>query len=175
MDQPRIGNETSSLIDPHNQTSGGEKASSPEQKQQKSKNSESSHQPARKSESLSLPSGSAISEALRNSKSLEELTKPLLENDQPQETSDLKELNMPFLESDNEGSAEKVEDAFVCSSPSNSAAIDRSISSIQLDKSKPKKVGRRERMFDLRKKMSKKFEEKKSRHIVEKMRAPSEK
>ncbi|XP_004512702.1 uncharacterized protein [Cicer arietinum] len=178
---PESGNETSSLIDPHNQTSGGVKASNPEQKQQKSKNSESSHQPARKSESLSLPSGSAISEALRNSKSLEELTKPLLESDQPQETSDLKELSMPFLESDNEGSAEKVEDVSVCSSPSNSAVIDRSISSIQQDESKPKKVGRRERMFDLRKKMSEKFEEKKrhieekSRHIVEKMRAPSEK
>jgi hypothetical protein len=48
--------------------------------------------------------------------------------------------------------------------------MDRSISSFQQDDSKPKKIGKRERMLDLRKKMSEKFEEKK-RHIVEKMRA----
>jgi hypothetical protein len=175
------GNETSNPIDANNLTSGGSKASAsartssdgPELKQQKSKNSESRQDPARKSDSLTLSSISSFSasSSLRNSKSLEELSKPLLESGQQQETSDSKDNSMPSIESDHEASEEKMEDVSVCSSPSNSvAAMDRSISSVQQDDSKPKKIGKRERMLDLRKKMSEKFEEKK-RHIVEKMRA----
>ncbi|CAJ2667023.1 unnamed protein product [Trifolium pratense] len=172
------GNETSYPIDANNQTSGGSKASAriesdgPELKRQKSKYSESRQDPARKSDSLTLSSISSFSAALRNSKSLEELSKPLLESGQQQETSDSKENSMPSIESDYEASVEKMEDVSVCSSPSNSVAImDRSISPVQRDDSKPpKKIGKRERMLDLRKKMSEKFEEKK-RHIVEKMRA----
>jgi hypothetical protein len=172
------GNETSNPIDANNLTSGGSKASAsartssdgPELKQQKSKNSESRQDPARKSDSLTLSSISSFSASLRNSKSLEELSKPLLESGQQQETSDSKDNSMPSIESDHEASEEKMEDVSVCSSPSNSVTMDRSISSFQQDDSKPKKIGKRERMLDLRKKMSEKFEEKK-RHIVEKMRA----
>jgi hypothetical protein len=173
------GNETSNPIDANSLTSGGSKVSAsartssdgPELKQHKSKNSESRQDPARKSDSLTLSSISSFSASLRNSKSLEELSKPLLESGQQQETSDSKDNSMPSIESDHEASEEKMEDVSVCSSPSNSvAAMDRSISSVQQDDSKPKKIGKRERMLDLRKKMSEKFEEKK-RHIVEKMRA----
>jgi hypothetical protein len=172
------GNETSNPIDANNLTSGGSKASAsartssdgPELKQHKSKNSESRQDPARKSDSLTLSSISSFSASLRNSKSLEELSKPLLESGQQQETSDSKDNSMPSIESDHEASEEKMEDVSVCSSPSNSVTMDRSISSFQQDDSKPKKIGKRERMLDLRKKMSEKFEEKK-RHIVEKMRA----
>ncbi|WJX66817.1 hypothetical protein P8452_51330 [Trifolium repens] len=172
------GNETSNPIDANSLTSGGSKVSAsartssdgPELKQHKSKNSESRQDPARKSDSLTLSSISSFSASLRNSKSLEELSKPLLESGQQQETSDSKDNSMPSIESDHEASEEKMEDVSVCSSPSNSVTMDRSISSFQQDDSKPKKIGKRERMLDLRKKMSEKFEEKK-RHIVEKMRA----
>jgi hypothetical protein len=172
------GNETSNPIDANSLTYGGSKVSAsartssdgPELKQHKSKNSESRQDPARKSDSLTLSSISSFSASLRNSKSLEELSKPLLESGQQQETSDSKDNSMPSIESDHEASEEKMEDVSVCSSPSNSVTMDRSISSFQQDDSKPKKIGKRERMLDLRKKMSEKFEEKK-RHIVEKMRA----
>ncbi|KAJ1383004.1 Synaptotagmin-like mitochondrial-lipid-binding domain [Sesbania bispinosa] len=180
------GNETSTSSDTNNQPSVGVKASArtscdgPELKQQKLKSSESSQEPPRKSDSVALPSSSSSSITLRSSKSLDELTKPLLENDKPQETRDLKELRSPSLQIDNtnEISGEKVEDISVCESPSRGMVMDKSISLIEQDDSRPKKIGRRERMLDLRKKMSEKFEEKKrhieekGRHIVEKMRGP---
>jgi hypothetical protein len=122
------GNETSNPIDANSLTSGGSKVSAsartssdgPELKQHKSKNSESRQDPARKSDSLTLSSISSFSASLRNSKSLEELSKPLLESGQQQETSDSKDNSMPSIESDHEASEEKMEDVSVCSSPSNS-------------------------------------------------------
>lgn len=180
---PESGNETSNSIDTvgkahstdtSNETSARTSTDGPELKQQKFWKSDS-----RKSDSPTVSSISSISAALRNSKSLEEFRKPLLESGQQEETSDLKDLCTPLLESgSNEASEEKTDDVSVCSSPSNSVVPDRSTSpsSIQQDDSKPKKIGKREKMFDLRRKMSEKFEEKKrnieekGRHIVEKMR-----
>ncbi|RHN52198.1 hypothetical protein MtrunA17_Chr6g0477861 [Medicago truncatula] len=157
------GNEISNPIDTNNQTSGGVKASaktsgdSPEPKLQKLFSSESRQDPARKSDSQAFPSSFSFSAAIRNSKSFDELSKPLLESGQQQETTDLKDLSMPSLESDHEASEEKTDDVSVSSSPSNSAVMDRSISSAQQDDdSMPKKIGRRERFLDFRKKMSEK-------------------
>ncbi|XP_058779343.1 uncharacterized protein LOC131653268 isoform X1 [Vicia villosa] len=183
---PESGNETSNSIDTvgkahptdtSNEASARTSTDGPDLKQHRFRKSD-----ARKSDSLTLSSISSLSAALRNSKSLEEFTNPLLESGQQEETSDLKDLCTPLLESGpGEASEEKMDDVSVCSSPSNSVVLDRSISpsssSSQQDDSKPKKIGRRERMFDLRRKMSEKFEEKKrnieekGRHIVEKMRA----
>lgn len=157
------GNEISNPIDTNNQTSGGVKASaktsgdSPEPKLQKLFSSEPRQDPARKSDSQAFPSSFSFSAAIRNSKSFDELSKPLLESGQQQETTDLKDLSMPSLESDHEASEEKTDDVSVSSSPSNSAVMDRSISSAQQDDdSMPKKIGRRERFLDFRKKMSEK-------------------
>lgn len=183
---PESGNETSNSIDTvgkahptdtSNEASARTSTDGPDLKQHKFRKSD-----ARKSDSLALSSISSLSAALRNSKSLEEFTNPLLESGQQEETSDLKDLCTPLLESGrDEASEEKMDDVSVCSSPSNSVVLDRSVSPSsspsQQDDSKPKKIGRRERMFDLRRKMSEKFEEKKrnieekGRHIVEKMRA----
>jgi len=163
------GNETSNPIDTNNQTSGGVKASAktsgdgPEPKQQKPKSSESRQDPARKSDSHVLPSSFSFSAAIRNSKSFGELSKPLIESSQQQATSDLKDLSTPSLDSDHEAREEKTDDVSVSSSPSNSAVMDRSISSTssaQQDDSKPKKIGRRERFFDFGKKVNVKVSEK---------------
>ncbi|KAK7291253.1 hypothetical protein RIF29_06245 [Crotalaria pallida] len=139
-----------------------------ENKPQKPKRAESCREPARKSDSLALPLSSSSSMTLRNSKSLDELTTPLLENDRRQE--DLKELRTPSLRSDttHEDSEEKVEDISDCQLPPTSAVLHKQNSSVEQDNSKPKKIGRREKMQDLRKRMSEKFEEKK-RHIEEKV------
>lgn len=163
------GNEISNPIDTNNQTSGGVKASaktsgdSPEPKLKKLFCSESRQDPARKSDSQAFPSSFSFSAAIRNSKSFDELSKPLLESGQQQETSDLKDLSMPSLESDHEASEEKTDDVSVSSSPLNSAVMDRSVSSTssaqQDDDSKPKKIGTRERLLDFRKKVSEKVEE----------------
>ncbi|CAK8532370.1 unnamed protein product [Lathyrus sativus] len=181
---PESGSETSNSIDTvgkahptdtSNEASARTSTDGSELKQQKFRNSNT-----RKLDSLTISSLSSISEALRNSKSLDEYMKPLLESGQQEETSDLKDLCTPLIESGREeASEEKRDDVSGCSSPSNSVVPDRSSSptSIQQDDSKPKKIGKKERMFDLRRKMSEKFEEKKrnieekGRHIVEKMRA----
>ncbi|TKY44975.1 Testis-expressed sequence 2 protein [Spatholobus suberectus] len=181
------GDETSTSTDTNNQPSGGLKASArtlsdgPELKQHKPpKSTKSSQEPARKSDSLALTPSSSSSITLRSSKSLEELTTPLLENDKPQETRDLQELRTTSLQNDNthEASEEKMGDISVSESPPRNVVMDKQYSSIEQDDSRPRKIGRREKMLDLKKKMSEKFEEKKrhieekSRHIVEKMRGP---
>lgn len=170
------GNETPTSIDTNIQPSSRVKANArslsdvPELKQQKLKSTESSQEPARKSDSQALILSSSSSSILRNSKSLEELAKPLLENEQPQGTSALKDLSVPSLQNDI-NTHEASEDISVSEAPLINVVTDKSNTSIESDDLKPKKIGRREKMLDLRKKMSEKFEEKK-RHIVEKMRGP---
>lgn len=186
------GNETSTSVDTNNQPCGGLKAyartlsEGPEIKPQKPpKCTKSNQEPARKSDSLALPPIPSTSLTLRGSKSLQDLTTPLLENDRPQETRDVQELRSISLQNDNtnthEASEEKMEDISyisVSESPSRNLVMDKRYSSIEQDDSRPKKIGRREKMLDLKKRMSEKFEEKKrnfeerGRHIVEKMRGP---
>ncbi|KAK7270733.1 hypothetical protein RJT34_26118 [Clitoria ternatea] len=181
------GNETSTTTDTDNQPSVGLKASAgtlnddPELEQHnKLKRTEYSLEPARKSDSLAIPLTTSKSFTLRNSKSLEELTTPLLVNDKTQETGYLKELGTPSSLNDNtdEAREDKMGYISVSESPCRSIVIGKQCGSIELDNSKPRKIGRKEKMLDLKKRMSEKFEEKKrhieekSRHIVEKMRGP---
>ncbi|KAJ0255690.1 Uncharacterized protein HA466_0087610 [Hirschfeldia incana] len=104
------------------------------------------------------PASSAAALTVESDKSLEELKTPLLESSEKQETA---------AHGGNEGEIVPVN-------------VQRSVvSSEEVDSSfKGKKMGTRERMFDFRKKVGEKFEEKKrhmeerSRQIVEKMRGP---
>ncbi|CAL0321080.1 unnamed protein product [Lupinus luteus] len=172
------GNKTSTSIDSSNQPSSGVEASAstssngPENEQKKSKSAETSQEPGRKSsDSLPLPSSSSGSPTLESSSCLEELTTPLLDNDRPQETIDLIESRTPSLQSDkgHETTEQKMED---------NLELQKQNHSTKQEDGMPRKMGRKERMLDLRKKMSEKLEEKrrhieeKSRHIVEKMRGP---
>ncbi|KAF5468741.1 hypothetical protein F2P56_012871 [Juglans regia] len=95
------------------------------------------------------------------SRNLQELTTPLLGNDEPKETP------------------KQVEEAPEYRSPSGSVGLfGKQDSTTEEDDSRPKRMGRRARMLDLGKKMGEKLEEKrrnieeKSRNIVEKMRGP---
>ncbi|KAG5109066.1 hypothetical protein JHK84_045973 [Glycine max] len=188
---PELGNETSTSVDTNNQACGGLKASAstlsddgPELKQHKPpKCPKSSQEPARKSDSVALTPISSSSVTLRSSKSSEELTRPLLENDKPPETRDLQELRTTSLQNDNtneasEASEEKMGDISVSESPPRNVVLDKQHRSIERDDSRPKKIGRREKILDLKKRVSEKLEEQKrnfeekSRHIVEKMRGP---
>ncbi|OIW13081.1 hypothetical protein TanjilG_08114 [Lupinus angustifolius] len=170
------GNETSTSIDTSNQRSSGVEASAstssngPEHTHKKSKSAESSKEPARKSsDSPPVPSSSYGSLIPETSGSLEELAVPLLDKDRPQETRDLIELRTPSVQSDkgDETSEQKM---------GYNSEVQKQNHSIEQEDGVPKKMGRKERMLDLRKKMSEKLEEKrrnleeKSRHIVEKMR-----
>ncbi|CAL0322329.1 unnamed protein product [Lupinus luteus] len=171
------GNDPSSLVD-DTQPSGQVKAKldasartsshGPENKPQQPKRAESNREPARKSDSLALPFTSSSSMTLRGSRSSEELTRPLLESDKPQEDSE--EPRSPSLQNENthEASEVKMEDISDCQLPPRSGVLDKQNSSVEQDKSKAKKIGRREKMLDLRKRMSDKFEEKK-RHLEEKV------
>lgn len=188
---PESGNEISTSVDTNNQPCGGLKASArtlsgdgPELKQHKPpKCTKSSQEPARKSDSVALTPISSSSVTLRSSKSSEELTRPLLENDKPPETRDLQELRTTSLQNDNtneasEASEEKMGDISVSESPPRNVVLDKQHRSIERDDSRPKKIGRREKILDLKKRVSEKLEEQKrnfeekSRHIVEKMRGP---
>ncbi|KAF7820278.1 Testis-expressed sequence 2 protein [Senna tora] len=122
----------------------------PEHKKQKLKSSESSQEPNRKSaDSVTLPSCST--ETLRSSRSLDDLKSPLLGNDKPQE----------IIEHNDMGDTSDCQQTRELEKENNSI--------VELDDTKPKKMGKRERMLDLRKKMTEKFEEKR-RHIEEKGR-----
>ncbi|KAK7380157.1 hypothetical protein VNO78_32622 [Psophocarpus tetragonolobus] len=154
---------------------------SPEIKQHKPpKCTKSSQEPSRKSDSLALLPSSSSSVTLRGSKSSDELTSPLLENDKPKESRHSQELRSISLQNDNthEASEEKTGYLSVSESSPRSVVLDKQCSSIEQDDSRPRKIGRRERILDLKKRMSEKFEEKKlkleekSRSIVEKMRGP---
>lgn len=181
-------NEISTSVDTNNQSSGGEKATSeasantssnvPTNKPKNPKSIESCQEPTSKSsDSLALPSFSG-SLTLERSSSLEELTMPLLENEKSQETRDFKE---PSLQNVNqlETSENKVENNSEFPSLHRSLVVMEKQNHIfEQEDELPKKMGRKERMFDLGKKMGEKLEEKrrhleeKSRHIVEKMRGP---
>ena len=76
------GNNTSNSIDTKNHPSVSVKARM-KASARTSSDAESSQEPARKSDSLALLSSSSSSMILRSSKSLEQLTTPLLENDMP--------------------------------------------------------------------------------------------
>lgn len=183
-------NETSTSINTNNQSSGGMKARSeasaiipsngPANKQQKPKSVESSQKPTSKSssDSLVLPASSSGAVTLESSRSLEDLTKPLLENDKPLETRDLKE---PSLQNDNQPETSEnntANNSEFLSLHGSMVVTEKQNNAFEQEDGLPKKMGRKERMFDLRKKMGEKLEEKrrhieeKSRHIVEKMRGP---
>ncbi|MED6119977.1 hypothetical protein PIB30_016778 [Stylosanthes scabra] len=132
----------------------------------------SNREPVRKSFSFgrASPSSSPSPIVLKSSQSFDQLSTPFLENYFMQETEDLKELPATSTqnESADETSEEKTTDITVI--PPQSTLV-----SVLMDKpivpSEQKKIGKREKMFDLRKKMSEKLEEKR-RHFVVKMRGP---
>jgi len=176
-------NETSSSTYTNNQPSSGVEASGDtisnndsEHKQQNSMNAESSQEATRKSsDSLPLSLDSSDSVTSESNRGLEETDAPLLENDKSQKTKDLKQLqNDKPLET----TEQNMESNSEFQSEQRGALMERRNHSIEQEDGLPKKMGRRERMLDLGKKMSEKLEEKrrhieeKSRHIVEKMRGP---
>ncbi|KAK7391826.1 hypothetical protein VNO78_20249 [Psophocarpus tetragonolobus] len=185
------GNESSTSIDTNNQPSGGVKArleagastssNDPEHKQQNPESAEFSHETTRKSsDSLEVPLSFSSSVTLESSRSLEELNTPLLlENDKSQKARDLKEFSSSTLQNDRllESNEQNIENDSESLSQ-NTVVVAKRNHSITQEDGLPKKMGRRERMLDLGKKMSEKLEEKrrhieeKSRHIVEKMRGP---
>lgn len=103
-------------------------------------------------------------------------SKPLLSNGM------LEDLKEHLLASSNEEEAEGSEshkvagDSPECQSTSRSLVFDKPPLAVKDDAAKPKKMGTRERMFEYRKKVSEKLEEKrrqveeKSKQMVEKMR-----
>ncbi|KRH34290.1 hypothetical protein GLYMA_10G174700v4 [Glycine max] len=184
------GNERSTSIDTNNQPSGGVEASlevgastssnDPEHKQQNPESTESSQEATRtSSNSLELPLSSSNSVTLESSRSLEEQNTPLLENDKPKKTSDIKEFRTSLIQNDKllETNEQNIENNSESQSQ-HSVVMPKQNHSVEHEDGLPKKMGRRERMLDLGKKMSEKLEEKrrhieeKSRHIVEKMRGP---
>ncbi|KAL2325239.1 hypothetical protein Fmac_024297 [Flemingia macrophylla] len=186
-----LANETSTSIDTNNQPSDEVKArpeagattlsNEPEHKQQNPRSVESCQVATNKSsDSLALPLSSTNSVALESSSSLEELNTPLLENDKPQKTTDLKELMTSSLQSDRllETNEQTMEINSEFQSQQRGVVMEKQNHPVEQEYGLPKKMGRRERMLDLGKKMSEKLEEKrrhieeKSRHIVEKMRGP---
>ncbi|TKY51999.1 Testis-expressed sequence 2 protein [Spatholobus suberectus] len=186
-----FGNETNTSIDTNNQPSGGVKArleagastssNDPENRQQNPNSAKSSQEATSKSsDSLALPLSSSNSVTLESSWSLEELDTPLLENDKPQKTRGLEEFRTSSLQNDKllETNEQNMENNSVSQLLHKIVVMEKRNHSIEKEDGLPKKMGRRERMLDLGKKMSEKLEEKtrhieeKSRHIVEKMRGP---
>ncbi|XP_027935564.1 testis-expressed protein 2-like isoform X2 [Vigna unguiculata] len=181
-------NETSTSTYTNNQPSGGVKASGAstssndsEHKQHNSTSAESSEEANRKSsDSLALPLDSSDSVTSESNRSLEGPDAPSLEDDKPQKTTDLKEFKTSSLQNDKplETNEQNMENNSEFLSEHKSAVMERRNHSIEREDGLPKKMGRRERMLDLGKKMSEKLEEKrrhieeKSRHIVDKMRGP---
>ncbi|WVY98077.1 hypothetical protein V8G54_030228 [Vigna mungo] len=181
-------NETSTSTYTNNQPSGGVKTSGAsissndsEHKQQNSTSAESSQEATRKSsDSVALSLNSSDSVTSESNRSFEEPDAPSLENDKPQKTIDLKEFKTSSLQNDKplETNEQNMENNSEFQSEHKSAVMERRNHSIEREDGLPKKMGRRERMLDLGKKMSEKLEEKrrhieeKSRHIVEKMRGP---
>ncbi|XLR24891.1 hypothetical protein HN51_071408 [Arachis hypogaea] len=104
-----------------------------------------------------------------SSQSFDQLSTPFLEAYIMQETEDLKELPASSIENENRDETweEKTEGITVYQPQTlYSLLMDK-----QVSPSEQKKIGKREKMFDLRKRMSEKLEEKR-RHFVEKMRGP---
>ncbi|XP_047151940.1 uncharacterized protein LOC124823707 isoform X1 [Vigna umbellata] len=188
-------NETSTSTYTNNQPSGGVKTSGAsissndsEHKQQNSTSAESSQEATRKSsDSLELSLNSSDSVTSESNRSFEEPDAPSSENDKPQKTIDLKEFKTSSLQDDKpfetneqnmETNEQNMENNSEFQSEHKTAVMERRNHSIEREDGLPKKMGRRERMLDLGKKMSEKLEEKrrhieeKSRHIVEKMRGP---
>ncbi|QHO42511.1 uncharacterized protein DS421_5g154800 [Arachis hypogaea] len=126
-------------------------------------------EPVRKSFSFGRASSSSSPIVLKSSQSFDQLSTPFLETYIMQETEDLKELPASSTQNENrdETREEKTEDITVYQPQTlYSLLIDK-----QVSPSEQKKIGKREKMFDLRKRMSEKLEEKR-RHFVEKMRGP---
>ncbi|XP_028756565.1 testis-expressed protein 2 [Neltuma alba] len=186
------GIETSNLMG----ASARSSTDNPEHDQQKQKSAEFNQEPANKSiDARRVPSSS-----FRKADSVEELTTLFLEDkERPQETIDLKEPVLSSIEEvkpqETKDSREprqlllqnvrsqdirehKMEDSSSSSTPRMSGTLlERQHS---MDETRPKKMGRKEKMHILRRKMSEKFEEKKrhigekSKHFVDKMRGPRE-
>ncbi|KAK7278329.1 hypothetical protein RJT34_23357 [Clitoria ternatea] len=186
-----FGNETSTPLDINNQPSSGVKdgleasastsSNDPKYKQEEPKCAESSQEPTSKSsDSITPPLSSSSTQTLESSRNLEELTMPVLENDKPQETTDLEEFRTSSIQGDKqlETNEPNMENILELQSHQGNEVMEKRSRSIEQEDALPKKMGRRERMLDLGKKMSEKLEEKrrhieeKSRHIVEKMRGP---
>ncbi|KAJ7975500.1 testis-expressed sequence 2 protein-like [Quillaja saponaria] len=133
-----------------------------EPKQQNQKPAEFSQEPARKSsDSLGL-SSSSTNAFVRSISCMEELQTPQLQNDEPHKTCEQDKMDISGYRS----------------LSGSSTMLEKQNRGPDEDDGRPKRIGRKERMLDLRKKMGEKFEEKKrhieekSRHIVEKMRGP---
>ncbi|MED6213731.1 hypothetical protein PIB30_096081 [Stylosanthes scabra] len=164
--------------DSNNQPSGGVKGNAStsstgsDHKQQRPKIPKPSKEPTGR------PQNSSSQPSEENNRKLEELTMPLLENNKPLETRDSEQFGTPSQKDEDETSEHRMEDNSQIISVDRSLVAEKRNHSIEQDEGTPRKMGRRERMFDLRKKMGEKFEEKrrhleeKSRHIVEKMRGP---
>ncbi|KAG6742292.1 hypothetical protein POTOM_055582 [Populus tomentosa] len=130
----------------------------PESKHQKTRNAENVQPPY----SDSSDDLSSNKPSMKNDKSSQDLTSPLLANSEAQETGQ-----------NSSGYASESQ------SPSRSLiSLEKQTRSVEEDDSRPKKMGRRAKMLDLGKKMGEKFEEKrrnieeKGRNIVDKMRGP---
>lgn len=130
---------TSSDVPPQPVDSTGD---SSEPKQKSPDSIESRQEPCRKSaDSLIVPSSST---SIPRTRSLDDLTTPLLEDDKSHECSD-----------------QNFEDRQLTRN------VEQVSHPVERDDSRRRKMGTREKMLDLRKKMTEKFEEKK-RHIEEK-------
>lgn len=186
-----FGKETSTSIDTDDQHSGGVKtrledgastsSNDPGNNEQNPKSAESSLEATSKSlDSPAVPLSSSNSVTSESSMSLEEPETPLLEDDKPHKTRDVEEFRTSLLQNDQllEADEQNMENNSESQSKHRSVVMEKQDHSIEQDDGLPKKMGRRERMLDLGKKMSEKLEEKrrhieeKSRHIVEKMRGP---
>ncbi|KAJ0229245.1 hypothetical protein HA466_0318070 [Hirschfeldia incana] len=136
------------------------KADKPPSPEQTKKVTNVPKKPRTEEEHVAAPSAAnSASLIVESDRSLEELKTPLLETSEKQETIE------------RGGSEEETVPVSISSSS-------RSVVSSEEDDSKGKKMGTKERMFDFRKKVGEKFEEKKrhveerSKQIVEKMRGP---
>ncbi|KAG6743446.1 hypothetical protein POTOM_054400 [Populus tomentosa] len=130
----------------------------PESKHQKTRNAENVQPPY----SDSSDDLSSNKPSMKNDKSSQDLTSPLLANSEAPETGQ-----------NSSGYASESQ------SPSRTLiSLEKQTRSVEEDDSRPKKMGRRAKMLDLGKKMGEKFEEKrrnieeKGRNIVDKMRGP---
>ncbi|KAF9664272.1 hypothetical protein SADUNF_Sadunf17G0138800 [Salix dunnii] len=134
----------------------------PESKNKKTRNAENVQPPFSDSSDASTGASSSNKSSMKNDKSLQDLTSPLLANSEAQETG--------------QNSSGYVSES---QSPSRSLiSLEKQAHAVEEVDSRPKKMGRRAKMLDLGKKMGEKFEEKrrhieeKGRDIVDKMRGP---
>ncbi|KAJ6735400.1 TESTIS-EXPRESSED SEQUENCE 2 PROTEIN-LIKE ISOFORM X1 [Salix purpurea] len=134
----------------------------PESKHKKTRNAENVQPSFSDSSDASTRASSSSKPSMKNDKSLQDLTSPLLANSETQESG--------------QNSSGYVSES---QSPSRSlTSLEQQAHAAEEVDSRPKKMGRRAKMLDLGKKMGEKFEEQrrhieeKGRDIVDKMRGP---